>query len=115
MRAYSEEFRGEVLAACDAGEGTRAVALRFNVSESWVRRIQQQRCETGQTAPKTTRAREAPWRAWADWLRAKLQAQPDLYLRELRADLQREQGETVCLQTISNACQAIEHSRKKRR
>jgi hypothetical protein len=49
MRASSTEFRGEVLAACDAQEGTRAIALRFNVSESWVRRIQQQRRETGQT------------------------------------------------------------------
>src|SRR6476469_6010864 len=35
---YSAEFRGEILRACDAGEGTRAVATRFNVSESWVRR-----------------------------------------------------------------------------
>ncbi|QDS98865.1 hypothetical protein [Adhaeretor mobilis] len=39
MLAYSKEFRREVLAACDAGGGTREVALRFDVSESWVRRI----------------------------------------------------------------------------
>lgn len=115
MQAYSEEFRGEVLAACDRQEGTRVVALRFAVSEAWVRRIKQQRRETGQVAAKTTRQRESPWRAWADWLLAKLQAQPDIYLRELKADLERERGETVCLQTISNACQALEHTRKKRR
>ncbi|MDZ4689527.1 MAG: hypothetical protein SH850_31000 [Planctomycetaceae bacterium] len=53
MDAYSSEFRGEVLAACDAQEGTRVVALRFQVSESWVRLIKQQRRETGQIAPKT--------------------------------------------------------------
>mgnify|MGYP003338957341 CR=1 FL=1 len=47
MEAYSKEFRGEVLAACDAQEGTRVIAVRFQVSESWVRRIQQQRRETG--------------------------------------------------------------------
>ena len=34
MKAYSKEFRGEVLAACDAGTGTREVATRFRVSES---------------------------------------------------------------------------------
>lgn len=42
---YSKEFRCEVLAACGAGGGTQAVTLRFNVSESWVRRIKQQRRE----------------------------------------------------------------------
>jgi transposase len=38
---YSKEFRREVLSACDAGGGTREVATRFGVSESWVRRIKQ--------------------------------------------------------------------------
>jgi hypothetical protein len=35
MAIYSKGRRREVLAACDAGEGTRAVALRFGCSESW--------------------------------------------------------------------------------
>ena len=52
MEPYRAEFRAEVLAACDANEGTKTVALRFGVSESWVRRIQQQRHETGQVVPK---------------------------------------------------------------
>ena len=43
MEPYDAEFRGEVLAACDTNEERRAIALRFNVSESWMRRIQQQR------------------------------------------------------------------------
>ena len=47
MDPYDAKFRGEVLAACDANEGTKAVALRFHVSESWVRRIKQVRRETG--------------------------------------------------------------------
>ena len=46
MEAYSKEFRREVLAACDAGGGTREVALRFDVSESSVRRIKQDRRES---------------------------------------------------------------------
>jgi hypothetical protein len=36
---HAAEFRGEVLKACDDGEGTRAVETRFNVSESGVRLI----------------------------------------------------------------------------
>jgi transposase len=45
MESYSKEMRRDVLAACDAGEGTRAVALRFGCSESWVRRVKQERRE----------------------------------------------------------------------
>jgi transposase len=115
MEAYSKEFRGQVLAACDANEGTKAIAARFSVSESWVRRIKQQRRETGQVAAKTTRDRTPKWRAWADWLLAKIHARPDIYLRELQADLQLERGEGVCLQTLCNACLALERTRKKRR
>lgn len=115
MEAYSKEFRREVLAACDAKEEIRSVALRFKVSESWVRRIRQQRRETGQIAPKTTRTRKPKWHVWADWLQAKLAARPDIYLRELQSELKKELGVKVCLQTICNACRALERTRKKRR
>lgn len=54
MKSYSKELRREVLAACDAGHGTSDVAERFGVSESWVRRINQVRRESGKTAPLTT-------------------------------------------------------------
>ena len=66
MEAYSKEFRRDVLRACDAGDGTRAVALQFNVSESWVRRVKQQRREQGRTAPLTTRKRIPSWQAVAE-------------------------------------------------
>ena len=115
MQPYSREFRAEVLAACDADEGTRAIAVRFQVSDSWIRSIKQQRRETGQIAPKTTRQRPPKWRAWAEWLVAKIAAQPDIYLRELQVELKAERGVEVCLMTISNACQGLEQSRKKRR
>src|SRR5438046_8294620 len=107
MESYSKEFRARVLAACDASEGTQAVAMRFGVSEAWVRRIKQQRRETGQIAAKTTRDRKPQWHAWGDWLLAKISARPDIYLRELQAELKAERGEVVCLQTICNACAAL--------
>jgi transposase len=115
MDAYDAEFRGAVLAACDAHEGTRAIAVRFQVSDSWVRRIKQQRRETGQVAPKTAAPRQPQWHAWADWLLAKLAARPDIYLRELQADLKAERDVDVCLTTIGSACRALDQSRKKRR
>ena len=92
MQSYSKEFRRDVLAACDSGIGTQSVALQFGVSESWVRRINQQRRETGQIAAKTTRNRTPTWQAWADWLKDTVAAQPDLYRREIKAKLKEELG-----------------------
>jgi transposase len=115
MEPYDAEFRGEVLAACDTKEERRAIALRFKVSESWLRRIQQQRRETGQISPKKAAPRQPKWQAWADWLIAKIAARPDIYLRELQAELKRERGEKACLGTICAACRALDQSRKKRR
>lgn len=115
MQAYSKEFRRDVLAACDAGGGTREIATRFDVSESWVRRIKQQRRETGQVAPKTTRHRRPTWEAWADWLRAAVAATPDAYLRELQVRLRPERGLDVSETLIGAACQGLKLTRKKRR
>ena len=114
MEPYDAEFRGEVLAACDTNEERRSIALRFNVSESWVRRIQQQRRETGQVAPKKSAPRQPKWHAWAEWLVAKIAVRPDIYLRELQVELKRECGEEVCLGTICAAWRALKQSRKKR-
>lgn len=115
MEPYDVELRSAVLAACDAKEVARDVALRFGVSESWIRKIKQQRRETGEIAPKKQSPRLPKWHAWADWLVAKIAARPDIYLRELQAELKAERGEEVCLTTICNACRALDQSRKKRR
>ena len=115
MEAYSKEFRRDVLAACDAGEGTRSVALRFNVSESWVRRIKQERREQGKIAPLSTRRRRKAWEPYVEWLLAQLDAHPDIYLRELQAAAQAELGWEVSDVTLSRACRALRRTRKKRR
>jgi transposase len=118
MEAYTAEFRAEVLAACDAAAdtkvGTKAIALRFNVSESWVRSIKQQRRETGKIAPQTAARRLPKWHAWAGWLLAKIADRPDIYLRELQDELKTELNEEVCLATLCNACSELDQSRKKR-
>jgi transposase len=115
MEAYSKEFRRDVLRACDAGGGTREVALRFDVSESWVRRIKQERRDQGKTAPKTTRTRRKVWEPHAEWILAKLDEQPDIYLRELQAAALAERSWQVSDMTLSRACRALRRTRKKRR
>ena len=115
MEAYSKEFRRDVLAACDEGTGTRAVALRFDVSESWVRRIKQERREQGKTAPKATRNRRKVWEPYAEWILEQLDRRPDIYLRELQAAAKEELGWKVSDVTLSRACRALKRTRKKRR
>lgn len=115
MKAYSKEFRRDVLAACDAGLGTLAVANQFRVSTAWIRRIKQERREFGKVAPATTRRRGHVWDAWSDWLVTQIKDRPDIYLRELRVALQQEQGVSVSLWTLSKACRALQQTRKKRR
>ena len=83
MVPYSKEMRREVLAACDRGEGTRAVALRFRCSESWVRRVKQERRELGKTAPLLTRRRTPLWEPYRPGLYvAAISRRPDLTLLE---------------------------------
>jgi transposase len=101
---YSAEFRREVLKACDSGEGTRAVATRFNVSESWVRRIKQERREQGKLAPLKTRKRTPKWVAYSDQIVALLGGTPDLTLSELQQKL----GTTLSVVTL---CRALQHLR----
>ncbi len=66
MKAHSREMRRDVLAACDRGQGTREVAVLFRVSESWVRRVKQDRREQGKLAPCTTRRRIPRWAPYAE-------------------------------------------------
>jgi transposase len=107
---YSSEFRKEVLKACDAGEGTRAVATRFNVSESWVRRIKQERREQGKVAPLKTRKRTPKWAVHAERIVALIRQTPDLTLGELRKKLDTSLSEV----TLCRALQRLRLTLKKK-
>ena len=109
-KAYSKEFRREVLAACDEGMGTRDAAVRFKVSESWVRRIKQDRRELGKTAPLTKRKRVPLWAAYSDQIREIFAARPDTTLRELKAEL----GTDLSTKTLCIACQKLRLTFKKK-
>ncbi len=111
MQPYSIEFRRAVLADCDAGIGTVAVAIQHRVSDSWVRRLKQRRRETGEIAARPPIKKSPPkWHAYADRLRDLVEKRPDITLRELRDAL----GVEVSLQTLSTALQALKHTFKKK-
>jgi transposase len=114
MRAYSPELRRDVLAASEAGASTHEVATEFNVSKSWVRRVKQEWREQGKAAPKATRDRPKAWERHAGWIRAKVEARPDVYLRELQAAAEAELGWTTCDMTFTRALRALGLTRKKR-
>jgi transposase len=111
MKPYSIEFRQEVLADCDAGMGTMAVAIKRRVSESWVRRLKQRRRETGEIAARPPKKKTLPkWMAYADQLHALVREQPDITLGELRDEL----GIEISLQTLSVALRTLKYTFKKK-
>src|SRR5213080_3291179 len=52
MRAYSMDLRQRVWTDCQAGMKTPAVAQKYSVSQSWVRRLKQRQKATGSIAPR---------------------------------------------------------------
>jgi transposase len=110
MEAYSKEMRRDVLAACDAGAGTRAVALRFSCSESWVREVKQVRREQGKIAPCTTRRRTPKWEPFRKQIEKHVSRQPDITLRELKEAL----GTELSRQTLCTALQKLKLTLKKK-
>ena len=88
MKPYSMDLRERVLADCDGGMGTPAVAAKYRVSASWVRRLKQRRRESGAVAPRSPRNHRPRLLApHADRLRELIAAHPDLTLTEIRQRL----------------------------
>ena len=111
MEAYSKEMRRDVLAACDAGERTQAVALRFGCSESWVRHVKQVRREQGKIAPCTTRRRTPKWAPLRKQIEEHIAQRPDMTLQEL-ADALRTK---VSVPTVFRAAEKLKLPLKKSR
>jgi transposase len=111
MRPYSMDLRERVLQDADAGESTRAVALKYNVSESWVRRLKQRRREKGEIAPRSSRnGRSAKWLPWVDEIETLVHERPDITLCELRDAL----GKDISIQSLSRALHSLQLTFKKK-
>lgn len=112
MEAYSLDLRKRVLAACDAGHGTKEVARLFKVSPAWVRRLKQRRRELGTIDVLPGRYGQ-PFKLNEQHLSqlAELVCQhPDATLRELREHLQVD----IALSSLCCALQRMKLSFKKK-
>lgn len=111
MRSYSVDLRTRVLEDCDQGGSTREVALKYRVSESWVRRLKQRRRENGEVAPRRAGNKHPPrWLAHAEQLQQLVNEQPDATLRELGEQL----GIKISPQTLARALRALQLTFKKK-
>ena len=112
MKAYSTDLRDRVLEDCDAGMRTRAVAAKYRVSESWVRRLKQTRRDTGRVAPAGHAGGRTPgWVAHADRIRDAVRLAPDATLDEYRARF----ALPLSRSALARALTALGLSRKKSR
>lgn len=110
MRAYSFDLRQRVLADCDRGQGTKAVAAKYGVSRAWVRRLKQRRRETGEIGPrKVGQPKGGRLAAHRERLGALNAERPDATLLELREAL----GVPVSIWTIWRALRDLKLSFKK--
>ena len=114
MKAYSIDLRERVVAACDAGDGTREqIAAQFSVSVAWIRKLMRQRRETGSIAPRPRGGGRAPaFDAEADRrLRQAVRADDDATLEELA----RAAGVSCCASAVHRALARLGITRKKSR
>ena len=111
MRAYSMDLRERVWADCQAGMKTPAVAQKYSVSQSWVRRLKQRQKATGSIArrppspgrPVTLAPHEAR-------VRELVRDDPDATLDELRQRL----GVAVSVGALCSYLQRLKLSFKKK-
>ncbi len=111
MRAYSEDLRHRVIAACEEGElSQRAVAERFGVSVPFVEKLLQRYRRTGEVAARKPGGRRAVivGRALAR-LKRRLKEHPDSTLAELREAC----GVDCSLVTVHNTLMREGYRRKK--
>lgn len=110
MKAYSLALRERVPADRDAGAATKAVAGKYSVSPSWVRKLRQHRRETGSTEPLTATPGPKPTPApHADRLRELVRDAPDLSAGEYRD----RPGVRVAVVTVWRALRRLDLTHEK--
>lgn len=100
-RPYSKDLRDRVVGAVEGGKSRREVARIFGVGLStviaWVRRFR----ETGSAAAKPMGGDySSRLKGQRAWLLARIEAQNDLTLEEIRSELNSERGIAVGYGTV---------------
>lgn len=84
MQAYSIDLRQRVIADSEAGLGTKALATKYRVSESWVRKLKKQWRDLGQIGPRQQRVSHATkLDGHHEQLQKLVEEKPDATLQEL--------------------------------
>lgn len=114
--AYGQDLRDRVLSARAAGQSSRAVAARYGVSVSYVVKATQRRARTGESTARRSLGRPASKMvAHKAALAARVAAQPDATLGELRGWLLAERGVAVGVVTVWRALARLGLTLKKSR
>ena len=114
MATLSMDLRERIIAACDRGDGTRQqIADRYNVSLGMVKKLLQQRRDTGDIGPRHHNSGAKPkiTPKHQKQLKRLVRDQPDMTLEELREAI----GVSCTPQAIHYALGRIGLSLKKRR
>ncbi len=112
MKPYSMDLREQVVAACDAREGTREqIAERFGVSDRWIRKLLQRRRETDSLAPlpRNPGRKRALNDRQMQRLGRLIQRRPDATLKELRKSL----GVKISIAALDRAIRRLDVTLKK--
>jgi transposase len=114
-QAYAQHLRDRVLAAVDRGMEVYQAAALFQVSVSWIYKALARRRDSGETTARP-QINHVPPKLLAQHaaIRAKLTADPDLTLAELRAWLQDEHQVSISLGGIWKTLHTLGLTRKKR-
>src|SRR6478752_6777625 len=111
MRSYSMDLRERVWADCQAGMKTPAVAQKYSVSQSWVRRLKQRHKATGSLDPRPpSPGRPVIPAPHENRVRELVRDDPDATLAELRKRL----GVAVSIGALCNYLRRLKLSFKKR-
>ena len=110
MKPYSVDLRQRVIDDCDAGVSTTAVAAKYSVSPSWVRKLKKQKRDTGSIEPITATPGPKPTlAAHEDRLRELVRAKPDRTASEYQELL----GVEVAVVTVWRAIRRLGLTHKK--
>ena len=111
MEAYSKDLRVRILRDSENGMGTREVALKYDVSESWVRRLKQRQRETGEITARQQRSGPQPkWLDHCEQIERLIKNQPDITLRELCEKLPID----ISISTVHRALRHLQFTFKKK-
>ncbi len=118
MQAYSLDLRQRVVSAYENGvETILEVAERFEVSDSFIKKLLRRKRTTGTIAPVGHRGGQ-PKRLsekHRKWLLKTVLAAPDITLGELQERLLREQNLSASVPTLCRELRALNLRRKKSR